>query len=149
MLKYLTPLLLAALLSGCASLSRPQPEVQLADIQPTGKATLFEQEFEVTLRISNPNQQPLSAQGLRFNVSLDGDNFARGASSQPFSIPALGNDTVKVLLNTSLSGWLKQLGKLAGNHTALRYEIDGTVFGVGGLGDMPFRSRGDWQLPGP
>ena len=52
MLKYLTPLLLAALLSGCASLSRPQPEVQLADIQPTGKATLFEQEFEVTLRIS-------------------------------------------------------------------------------------------------
>ena len=40
----LTPLLLLALLSSCASLSRPQPEVQLADIQPTGKATLFEQE---------------------------------------------------------------------------------------------------------
>ena len=149
MLKYLLPLLLAALLSGCAGLSRPKPEVQLADIQPTDKATLFEQEFEVTLRISNPDRQPLSAQGLRFSVSLDGDDFARGASSQPFSIPALGNDTVKVLLHTSLSGWLKQLGKLAGGKTALAYQIEGTVFGTGALGDIPFRSKGDWQLPGP
>ncbi len=149
MSKYLLPLLLAALLSGCANLSRPKPEVQLADIQPTDKATLFEQEFEVTLRISNPDRQPLSAQGLRFSVSLDGNDFARGASSKPFSIPALGNDTIKVMLHTSLAGWLKQLGKLASGKTALSYQIDGTVFGASGVGDIPFRSKGDWQLPGP
>lgn len=147
--RYLRVLLCALMLGGCASLSPQKPEVHIADIRPAGNATLFEQAFDMTLRINNPNQQPLSAQGLRFNIKLNGDSFASGVSDQPFEIAPLSSEKVTIRIYTSLTNWLKQLSNVLGSSSALAYQIDGTVISVNGLSNVPFSSKGDWTLPAP
>lgn len=147
MSRYLLTMLLGLLLVGCASLSWQKPGVRIANIQPTSDSTLFEQAFDITLRVSNPNHYELKAQGLQFNIKLDGEAFARGQSKQALNIAASSDSMVTVRVYTSLAGWLQQLGKRLSGADALNYQIDGTLNQVNSLGDLPFNSEGKWQLP--
>ncbi|MBI3144219.1 MAG: LEA type 2 family protein, partial [Pseudogulbenkiania sp.] len=78
-------LLLTLLLAACSTLSWQKPQVTIADIQP-GKSTLFEQTFTLTLRVQNPNNRTLSAQGLVFDVAVAGEKLATGVSPQAIEI---------------------------------------------------------------
>ena len=147
MSRYLLTMLLGLLLVGCASLSWQKPDVRIANIQPTSDSTLFEQAFDITLRVNNPNRYELKAQGLQFNIKLDGEAFARGQSKQPLNIAANSDGMVTVRMYTSLAGWLQQLGKRLSGADTLNYQIDGTLNQVNSLGDLPFNSEGKWQLP--
>lgn len=140
-------LLFTLLLAACSTLSWQKPQVSIADIQPV-KSTLFEQTFTLTLRVQNPNDRAISAQGLVFDVAIGGEKLARGVSPQAIAIAALSESLVKVELHTSTRHWLKQIGRLLEHpDSTLDYEISGQLQGLNGLGTLPFRSKGEWHRP--
>ncbi|MDF0605063.1 LEA type 2 family protein [Neisseriaceae bacterium TC5R-5] len=140
--------LLLLLLTSCSSLGYEKPRVSVTDIQP-GKANLFEQNFNISLRITNPNKLALNAKGLAFDLAVAGELMAHGQSQQAIVLPAQGEAVVTVSLRTSLISWLQQVGKRMeqGGGPALEYQISGTLEGVNGLADVPFTSKGEWKLP--
>lgn len=147
-MKYLTLFILALLLSACSLWGLQKPEVHVTQITPRS-STLFEQTFDITLRVTNPNDQALSAQGLVFDVNLAGQKIATGISNQAIQIPARGDGLVTVTVRTSSITWIKQLGKIldSGSGNA-DYTIDGHIYGLNGWGDIPFKTTGQWKVPG-
>lgn len=146
-MRTLKLLLFTLLLTACATLSWQKPQVSIADIQP-GNSTLFEQSFTLTLRVQNPNNRALSAQGLVFDVAIAGERLATGVSSQAIEVAPLSESLVTVELHTSTRRWLKQIGRLLERpEGALDYEISGQLQGLNGLGTLPFSSKGEWNRP--
>ncbi|MBV8680633.1 MAG: LEA type 2 family protein [Aquitalea sp.] len=133
-------------LVGCSTLGLKKPQLSLVDIHPA-TSTLLEQNFDVTLRVQNPNALPLHASGLSFDLDVAGNRLASGLSDQAIAVPALGETEIKVRLHTSLVSWLKQLGKVMRTDGKLDYQLQGQLEGVQGLTSVPFSSSGEWQLP--
>ena len=66
------------------------PRVTITDLTPKDMA-IFEQRFDVKLRIQNPNDQELSINGLRFDIQLNEHEFASGMSGQHVAVPRFGS----------------------------------------------------------
>jgi LEA14-like dessication related protein len=146
-MKRCLALLALLFVTGCASLIGQKPEVRVIDIQPQS-ATLLEQTSKLVLRIQNPNDKPLSADGLAFEIKLADQSFGNGVSAGPIAVPAYGDTTVDVTLHTTLAAWLRQAGSfIDGQHSTLPYEISGHLNGLNGWGTVPFRSHGELKLP--
>lgn len=135
-----------SVLSACASVPYgiEPPEVSLADVSFKG-GNLFEQRIGLALRITNPNRRALDVEGASFTVELNGKQFARGVSDQPFVVPALGERVVDVSAVTTLHEVLRQIG-VAGSATGIEYAIAGKLM-LGGYGALPFKRSGRIGLP--
>ncbi|HEY5598379.1 MAG TPA: LEA type 2 family protein, partial [Kiloniellales bacterium] len=73
---------LVLVLAACAPIDKAEPpEVSLADIKllPGG---LFEQKFQLELRVTNPNNFDLPLEGLSFKLALNDQPFAQGVSNE-------------------------------------------------------------------
>ena len=93
--------LFTALVAACAGLQDVQtPNVTLSNIEPASDMTLFEQRYDVTLRIQNTNNVSLPLSGLSYAVTLNGQEFARGVSRDRVVIPALGEKLVHVTVSS-------------------------------------------------
>lgn len=138
--------LLCLWLVACSTLGLQKPQVSLVDIHPAA-STLLEQNFDLTLRLQNPNRLPLRASGLSFELSVAGQHLANGVSNQAISVPALGESEVKVRVHTALGSWLKQLGKVLQGDGQLDYQLQGRLEGLQGIASLPFSSSGAWKLP--
>ncbi len=138
-------LLLCAGLTGCPSLPVNKPEVTLVNVTPQS-ATLVEQTFMVTLRIQNPNDKPLQANGLAFQLSLNGEKLGQGVSNGSINVPAYGENTVDLSVHTTLAAWLKQFGSKGLRSGNMPYEISGQLNGLNGIGIIPFRKKGELKL---
>lgn len=93
--------LLAAVLTGCASLGGLEPpQVTLANLAVT-EATLFETTLQATVRITNTNPQPLIADGLALKLYLGGLKVGTGTSGEHAEIPRLASATVPVTIHVS------------------------------------------------
>ncbi|MCB1917752.1 MAG: LEA type 2 family protein [Rhodocyclaceae bacterium] len=139
---------MAATLAACASLpiGLDAPDVNLVDIRVVG-GTLFEQRFELDLRVINPNRRPLDVEGVSFTVELNGRRFARGVSDQAFVVAALAEQVVTVPATTTLTQMLDQIGA-PGSSRGLGYRIEGQV-ALGGFGALPFSSEGRVGIDAP
>lgn len=138
--------LLCLWLVACGALGLQKPQVSLVDIRPAA-STLLEQNFDLTLRLQNPNQLALTASGLSFELTVAGQHLAQGVSNQAISVPALGESEIKVRVHTALSSWLKQVGKVLQGNGKLDYQLQGRLEGLQGLTSLPFSSSGEWKLP--
>ncbi|BEV73684.1 LEA type 2 family protein [Paludibacterium sp. THUN1379] len=146
-LKWGLMAMLLALLVGCSNLALKKPDVQVANIE-TGKTTLLSQDFTVTLRVQNPNETALNAQGLSFELMANGKKVANGLSNQPISVPAMGESLVPLTVHTSIIDWLQLAGAaMQQGKTSLNYQINGYLDGLNGWGRIPFTRSGEWQLP--
>jgi len=139
-------LLLCLCLSACATLGLQKPQVSVVDIKPVA-SSLLEQNFDLVLRLQNPNRLPLSATGLSFDLRVNGQQLASAVSKQGIQLPALGETTIQLRLHTTLLGWLKQMGAVMQGNGQLDYQLQGKLEGLEGLGDLPFSSTGEWKLP--
>ncbi|MCL6262090.1 LEA type 2 family protein [Craterilacuibacter sp. RT1T] len=140
-------LLTLTLLSACSTLGLEKPKVSLVDIKPSSKSTLFEQAFDVSLRISNPNGFALSGKGVKFTLQVDDKRLADGMSNKAFEIPARSSSVITVRMHTSLADWLKQLGNaLASPNSGITYQLEGQITDVNGIASLPFSSKGNWSL---
>jgi len=133
-------------LTGCAALDKTAPpQITLSDIRML-EGGLFEQRFQVDLRIRNPNDFDLPIDGLTFALELNGSDFADGVSDQRVTVPRLGEAVVPVTASTTLLQMVQQAMRL-GERADLDYRLSGDIF-LAGLTrrTVPYERSGRLQL---
>lgn len=97
MLQRLFALCIALSLVACTGLplNAVAPKVSVADVDIKSLG-LFEQKFDVGLRISNPNDFDLKIEGLDFELTLNGRPFSQGLSRVTTLIPAASSTVMRV-----------------------------------------------------
>jgi LEA14-like dessication related protein len=124
------------------------PKISIANIEPKD-VTLFEQRFDVQLRIRNPNEEELTISGVRFEIDLNEREFAYGMSGERVVVPRFGSQVVAAEMITGLSRLLRQFQELqkAGQSGKYRYRIKGTAFVDGpGVFRLPFDEKDEIEL---
>ena len=120
---------LILLAAGCSGL-HPKietPKLNIIDLQVID-ATLFEQRYALKLRIRNPNAVSLPVSGLHYTLHIEGKEFADGMSSEPFTVPAYGEEEFTVHMSTSLFSAVRQVvGMLEQQDAFLDYRITGKI----------------------
>lgn len=143
--RRIAALALALLLWSCAPAADLQtPAVMLSDIRPSGRMTVFEQRYDIALRIQNPNQMDLPLDGLSYTVALNGQDFARGVSHDRQTVPALGETVMHVMVSSNAMDWIRQIAEIQA-HPDMNpsYKVSGTLY-VRGYNNtpMPFSQSG-------
>ncbi|MBT9569180.1 MAG: LEA type 2 family protein [Thiobacillus sp.] len=117
-------------LAACSGLpydARP-PKVSVAevDIKSLG---IFEQRFDVALRVGNPNDFDLRIEALEFDLEVNGHAFATGLARTSALIPAISNTVIRVDAVTQSSNLIKQIKTLPAGalRAGVPYRISGRV----------------------
>lgn len=97
MLQRLPIFLFALGLAACSGLpfNAVAPKVSVADVA-IKSLSLFEQQLDVGLRISNPNEFELTIEALEFELEVNGRPFASGLSSKATRVPAMASTMLRV-----------------------------------------------------
>jgi LEA14-like dessication related protein len=121
--------------------------VHISDMTPKDM-TLFEQKFDIKLRIQNPNDVEFDINGLRFDIELNEREFANGMSGRRVTVPRFGSELVDVEVFTTLASFLRQVQDLnTGAGQKVRYRLKGTAFVESpGTFKAPFEEQGEIEL---
>lgn len=142
---------LATLVAGCASLAPKleTPKLSLMGIRMQ-EASLFEQRFEVRLRVRNPNDLDLPVRGLDLEFELGGEQFATGVSAREFTVPALGEAEFDMLVTSNAATAILNLVRAGeGRRESVDYRIRGKLrTKLGLLRTVPFEEKGTLPLRG-
>ena len=144
-MQRLLVLLLTLGLAACSGLpfNAKPPKVSVAevDIKSLG---LFEQRFDVGLRVSNPNEFDLNIEALEFDLELNGRAFAQGLSRTPALIPATSSTVMQVEAVTQSKHLIQQLKTLPGEmlKAGVPYRITGRVKIDQSSSWIPFDQKG-------
>lgn len=140
-------LIVAAFVAGCAGLpaGMQAPSITVADIG-VGNAGLFEQQFNLKLRIQNPNPEEFKIDGIAFDLDINDRSFAKGVGNQAVTVPRFGSGFMQVEAVSNLGGFVRQFGRLAtADKPALKYRIKGTLSVTNGA-RVPFEERGEFDF---
>ena len=145
--KIVIMLIAGVALAGCAGLpvAVEPPMVTISDFG-VGSASLFEQQFNLKLRIQNPNPDELRIDGVAFDLEINDQMFAKGVGNQAVTVPRFGSGFMPVEAVSSLGGLLRQFGVLVqGGKPGFNYRIKGSLSVAGGT-RIPFDRRGEFDL---
>lgn len=114
-----------SLMSACTHVTRETipPKVKLVGLV-LQEAQLFEQRYQLTLRLQNPNEYRIKVRGIDFNVDLNGDSFAQGVTNDSVTLPAYGETTAKVSVSSNILTLMRQLSE---NNNDISYRIYGRI----------------------
>ena len=136
-------------LTACATVPSDiePPKITIANIAPKDVA-VFEQRFDVQLRIQNPNNQEFEINGLRCDIELNDKEFGNGMSGQIVKIPRFGSEVVNVEVITGLGSFLRQLQEFnKAGVGKVRYRLKGTAFVEAPSSfKLPFDEKGEFDL---
>jgi LEA14-like dessication related protein len=143
-----TAMLWALLCAGCTLAPKFQtPQLSVVDVQMLG-GDLWSQRLKVRVHVQNPNERPLPVRSLDYTLEVEGQTFATGASTEAFTVPALGESDFDMNVTTNLAGTMLKLltrGASADNNVA--YRLSGTLsLSAGLLRSIPFDQRGSFKL---
>jgi LEA14-like dessication related protein len=134
-----------ALLAGCAGLAVREPvRVSVAGIQPLPNEGL-EARFAVKLRIQNPNDTPVSYDGVFVELELEGRDFGSGVSDQSGTVPRFGEALVTIPVTVPFTALVRQIFGFAGHEKApqsVSYRVRGRL-GGGAFGGARFDKEGE------
>ena len=137
------------LLAACATVPPDiePPKISIANIAPKDFA-IFEQRFDVQLRIQNPNEKDLGINGIRFDIDLNEKEFANGMSGEKVAIPRFGSQVMNVEVITGISSFLRQVQELnKAGAGKIRYRLKGTAFvDAPSSFKLPFDEKGEVDL---
>lgn len=135
-------LLLAPITLGCASWKRgfEDPEVTLVGLRPLSGED-FEQRFEISVRILNPNDEPIEGDGLDVTLDLNGRRLARAVSGESFAIPRLSDEVIVLVGTTHVLDLFRQAVALP-NANRFEYAIRGRLFLDNSPGWLRFSRKG-------
>jgi len=123
-------LLLAWSLVGCSGLplGTQAPKVHVSDVE-IKSIGLFEQHFDVGLRVNNPNDFDLSIVALEFELRLNDQPFAQGLTRVSARVPALSSSVIRVDAVTQSKNLIQQFKTLSAEalKSGLPYRITGRV----------------------
>jgi LEA14-like dessication related protein len=138
-----------ALVAGCGvrqlargEIKPPRVSLQAVTIGVPRKGTW---PLSCTLLLENPNPEALSLQGYDYELWLAGKSAATGASSEPVTLPALGQATVELPILVKLPTVMGLLPSLLQRDQKLPYQIAGGFRLASLLGGfrVPFRFQGE------
>ena len=145
--KFATVMLAAVALAGCAGLppgSQP-PSITIADVG-VGGASLFEQQFNLKLRIQNPNPDDFRVDGIAFDLDVNDHAFAKGVGNQAVTVPRFGSGFAEVEAVSTLGGLIRQFSHLTqGAKPVFKYRIKGSLSIANGT-RVPFDERGEFDF---
>jgi LEA14-like dessication related protein len=148
LLRMLVPLTVLCL-TACATVPPDiePPKISIANIALKDVA-VFEQRFDVQLRIQNPNDQELGINGLKCDIEFNDKEFGNGMSGQEVKVPRFGSEVVNVEVITGLGSFFRQFQELNKSGVGkLRYRLKGTVFVVYPMSfKLPFDEKGEVDL---
>jgi LEA14-like dessication related protein len=112
-------------------------------------ADIFSQQFRVRMRVQNPNDRAIPVKGIDYELFLQGDSFAEGVASEPFVVPALGENEFDLMVRTnfvsSIGRLLSRMNGREGN--MVDYTITGkVVVDLPFVRNIPFRDSGTVDL---
>ncbi|WP_440875697.1 LEA type 2 family protein [Thalassotalea sp. PLHSN55] len=101
------------ILSGCASmnLDYKEPSVEVTSFKML-PANGFEQNFEIGLKLTNPNNFELPINGISYQLNVAGESLAHGVAADIPTAAAFGESRFVVPVSTSLFGGFKVLRSL-------------------------------------
>ena len=138
-------ILLACALAACTGLpydaKPPRLSVAEVDIKHLG---LFEQRFDLGLRVANPNDFDLRIEALEFELELNERAFAKGLTRASALIPANASVVMRVEAATQSKHLIQQLKTLPGDvlFEGVPYRITGRVKTDRSSRWIPFDHRG-------
>lgn len=132
-------------LAGCAALpiNAVPPKVSVAEIDIKSLG-LFEQHFDVRLRLTNPNDFDLGIEALDFELELNGRPFAKGLARSPVLIPAVSSVVLRVDAITQSKNLVRQIRTLPPEtlREGVPYRIKGRIRTDKSSGWLPFEQKG-------
>jgi LEA14-like dessication related protein len=140
--------LLTMVVTACSTMPKDfeAPKFSVANIAPKDVA-IFEQRFDVQLRIQNPNNFDLGINGIRFEIYLNEKEFGNGMSGQSLTIPRFGSDVITAEVITGIGSFLRQMQGMSSSATKLRYRLKGKAFAEAPSSfTIPFDETGEVDL---
>lgn len=138
------------LLASCAGipLTKPEaPQVSVAGFRLV-KANLLEQNYQLKLRLKNPNSFPMPISALNFQLFLNDKEFTKGTNKQPVTIPALGETVLELEFVSNLmdivDGWRDWKNALT--NRKFDYLLSGGVSLANWAPQIPFKDEGEISL---
>ncbi len=147
---FVCVILAVVLISGCATTGGLiPPDVTLVNVELVD-ATLFESTFDVEVRITNDNPEPLTLDGAVVRLELEGRNFGRGTSAERVEIPRMGSVVQRLELHLS---HVAIAAKIRGviKSKIVNYSMSGYVYVLkpsGGTKRVPIEREGTIDLRG-
>lgn len=122
-------LVAATIFPGCVTIPADfvQPGVTVVSVAPRDWNSLTP-EFEIVLRVTNPNRTPLKIAGLSYTVHLEGNKVIEGVASKLPKIAAYGEEDVTLQAAADLFGGLNLLaGLLAAPSNQIGFEFNAQI----------------------
>ena len=127
--------------------SMERPRINIANITPR-EVKLFEQVFELELRIQNPNDLPLAINGLAFELMLNDRRFATGVSNESFVVDRLSSGVIRVEALTTLWGFLQQVAEYQRTKAPrMAYRLRGNLYVGSSSVKLLFDDSGEIHIP--
>ncbi|MGE5319767.1 MAG: LEA type 2 family protein [Hyphomicrobiaceae bacterium] len=145
MLQRLLALFLAFGLAACSGLPfhAVAPKVSVAEVAIKSLG-LYEQHFEVGLRVSNPNDFGLTVEALEFELEVNGRPFASGLSQASTRIAATSSALLRIDAVTQSKDLIRQIESLSPEtlKAGVPYRIRGRLRTDRSPNWMPFEHGG-------
>jgi LEA14-like dessication related protein len=145
---YVWAIILAFGFAGCTWIGTimERPRINIANVTPT-EIKLFEQLFDLELRIQNPNDSPLVLNGLSFELEINDKPFASGLSDQNVTIGRFSSGIIHVQAITSLWSFVRQLAELQKTGMPrVTYRIKGALYAGPSSTKLRFDDAGEIQI---
>lgn len=133
---------------GCASLGARDPvEVYVVGVEPLQGAGL-ELRMNVKLRVQNPNDTPITYNGISIGMNVQGRRFASGVSDASGTIDRFGEAVVEVPVSISVFRAAQSAAQVFGPNATgkIQYELRGKLAGTT-FNSVRFNSKGEMELP--
>lgn len=138
----------ALLLGSCAVVQLQSPAVTLTSVELTD-VQIDAQQFTVHLHVQNPNDRPLPIKSVSCTLQVQGVEVGQGKSTAPFTVPALGDSDVAMLVTTNFANSVPNLLLRVVQRKQLpEYQLSGWVNpDITLLPPIPFSKSDRFTLP--
>lgn len=117
--------LVSLLLTSCANFNPgfEEPLIEVTSIRLKNSGSMSP-EFDIVLRVSNPNRDALNIDGMTYTLYLAGNKVVSGVANNLPSVPGYGAANVKLQATLSLFGSLSLLNELMNQYQqSIDYEL--------------------------
>ena len=140
--------LLAIIATGCATMGGLEPpDVTLVTLD-VKDMTLFETTLDVTLRLTNPNLEPLQIEGASFKLYLEGRKFGSGLSPDTIEVPRLETALMPATFHISNASALLRLKQII-EQNSVNYGLHAKLYVTRPNGRATVRIMGEGTLDLP
>ncbi len=124
-----------------------RPRINIANITAR-EVKVFEQVFDLELRIQNPNDVSLEINGLAFELEVNGKRFATGVSAQNITVNRFSSAVIHVEAITTLWVFLRQIAEYQQTRTPrVTYRLKGSIYSGAPSVKLPFDDSGEFTIP--